>query len=204
MAAQKPLMPSPFLDSVPRVIRTLHYSICTEQSYLSWIRQYIVYHGKRHPADIPAVEIGEFLSYLASERRVAAATRNQALNALNFFYKKALNQPLGELQGVVRARRSKRLPVVLSRKEVTHLLEQLSGQYPLMAKLMYDSGLRLMELPRLGIKDVDFSRHAIGLNRPLLDQGRFGRVPVLSNSPCFSRNSAEMSSSPKPAAIRRR
>ena len=81
MAARRPLMSSVFLDSVRRVIRTLHYSIRTEQSYLSWIKQYILYHGKRHPQEMSVVEAGEFLSYLANERKVAAATRNQALNA---------------------------------------------------------------------------------------------------------------------------
>jgi len=154
-------MSSAFLDSVHRVIRTLHYSIRTEQSYLSWTRQYIFYHGKWHPEKMAAVEVGEFLSYLANERHVAAATQNQALNALNFLYSKVLNQPLGELHGVVRAKRPKRLPVVLSKQEVSQLLGQLSGQYLLMAKLMYGSGLRLMEVLRLRVKDVDFSMHAI-------------------------------------------
>lgn len=170
-------MSSPFLDSVCRVIRTLHYSIRTEQSYVSWIRQYIMYHGKRHPEEMSSIEVGEFLSYLANERRVAAATQNQALNALNFLYKKVLNQPLGELHGVVRAKRSTRLPVVLSRKEVTHLLEQLSGEYLLMAKLMYGSGLRLMELLRLRIKDVDFSMQSIIVRAGKGDKDRTTVLP---------------------------
>jgi len=168
---------SPFLNSVSRVIRTLHYSIRTEQSYLSWIRQYILFHKKRHPSEMSVVEVGEFLSYLANERHVSASTQNQALNALNFLYTKVLDQPLGELQGVVRAKRPKRLPVVLSRKEVTLLLDRLSGEYLLMAKLMYGSGLRLMEVLRLRVKDVDFSRHAIIVRAGKGDKDRITVLP---------------------------
>ena len=107
------------------------------------------------------VEVGEFLSYLANERNVAAATQNQALNALNFLYKSVLNQPLGELQGVTRAKRPKRLPVVLSADEINRLFDHLSGQHLLLAKLMYGSGMRLMETLRLRVQDVDFSMRAI-------------------------------------------
>jgi integron integrase len=154
-------MSSPFLEDVRRVIRTLHYSIRTEKSYLYWIRFYILYNNKRHPRDMSVIEVGKFLSYLANEREVAAATQNQALNALNFMYKNVLGTPLGELQGVTRAKRPKRLPVVLSRQEVARLMAQLSGQYLLMAKIMYGAGLRLMEVLRLRIKDIDFSGKAI-------------------------------------------
>ena len=91
---------SPFLNSVRRTIRTLHYSIRTEQAYLSWIRQYLLFHNKRHPSGMGVAEVGKFLSYLANERHVSAATQNQALNALNFLYKKVLGLPLGDLQGV--------------------------------------------------------------------------------------------------------
>lgn len=170
-------MTSPFLDSVRRVIRTLHYSIRTEQAYLYWIRQYILFHRKRHPEDMTVVEVGEFLSYLANERRVAAATQNQALNALNFLYSKVLNQPLGKLQGVARAKRPKRLPVVLSREEVNQLLDQLSGQYLLMAKLMYGSGLRLMEVLRLRVKDIDFSMRALIIRAGKGDKDRITVLP---------------------------
>ena len=107
------------------------------------------------------VEVGEFLSYLANERHVTAATQNLALNALNFLYNRVLNCPLGDLQDVTRAKRPKRLPVVLSRKEVLLLLDQLSGTRLLMAKLMYGSGMRLMELLRLRIKDIEFNQRAI-------------------------------------------
>lgn len=170
-------MPSPFLDSVRRVLRTLHYSIRTEQSYLSWIKQYILFHKKRHPSEMGVVEVGEFLSYLANERHVSASTQNLALNALNFLYTRVLGQPLGELQGVVRAKRPKRLPVVLSRQEVTLLMDRLSGEYQLMAKLMYGSGLRLMEVLRLRIKDIDFNRHAIIVRAGKGDRDRITVLP---------------------------
>ena len=170
-------MASPFLESVRRVIRTLHYSIRTEQSYLYWIRKYILFHGKRHPEEMSVVEVGQFLSYLANERQVAAATQNQALNALNFLYTKVLDRPLGELQGVTRAKRPKRLPVILSRGEVDRLLKQLSGRYLLIAKLMYGSGLRLMEVLRLRIKDVDIHQHAIIVRAGKGDKDRITVLP---------------------------
>jgi len=169
-------MSSAFLESVRRVIRTLHYSIRTEQAYLSWIKQYILYHNKKHPEEMSVIEVGDFLSYLANERHVAAATQNQALNALNFLYRRVLNQPLGELQGVTRAKRPKRLPVVLSRDEVNRLLGNLSGQHLLIAKIMYGSGLRLMEALRLRVKDVDFSMEAIIVRA---GKGNKDRVTVL-------------------------
>ena len=172
-------MQSPFLDSVRRIIRTLHYSIRTEQAYLYWIKQYILYHKKRHPDEMSAVEVGDFLSYLANERSVSASTQNQALNALNFLYTRVFNRPLGELQDVTRARRPIRLPVVLSRNEVSKLFDKLSGTYLLMAKLLYGSGLRLMEVMRLRIKDIDFDRHAIIVRA---GKGNKDRITVLPDS----------------------
>lgn len=171
------MVTSPFIESVRRVIRTLHYSIRTEQSYVYWVRQYILFHGKRHPEEMSVIEVGQFLSYLANERHVAAATQNQALNALNFLYTKVLGRPLGELQGVTRAKRPKRLPVILSRSEVERLFKQLSGRYLLVAKLMYGSGLRLMEVLRLRIKDVDFQQHAIIVRAGKGDKDRITVLP---------------------------
>lgn len=171
------MVTSPFIESVRRVIRTLHYSIRTEQSYVYWVRQYILFHGKRHPEEMSVIEVGQFLSYLANERHVAAATQNQALNALNFLYTKVLDRPLGELQGVTRAKRPKRLPVILSRSEVERLFKQLSGRYLLVAKLMYGSGLRLMEVLRLRIKDVDFQQHAIIVRAGKGDKDRITVLP---------------------------
>ena len=172
-------MSSAFLDSVRRVIRTLHYSIRTEQAYIFWIKRFILFNNKQHPAEMSDTEVGNFLSYLANERHVAAATQNQALNALNFLYNRVLDQPLGELNGVARAKRPKRLPVVLTHSEVTRLFEHLSGRYLLMAKIMYGSGLRLMEVLRLRIKDVDFSMHSIIIRS---GKGNKDRITMLPES----------------------
>ena len=171
-------MQSPFLESVRRIIRTLHYSIRTEQAYIYWIKHFILFHGKRHPEEMTVVEVGEFLSYLANERYVTASTQNQALNALNFLYTRVLDCPLGELQGVARAKRPKRLPVVLSRKEVHQLLDHLSGTFLLMAKLMYGSGMRQMECLRLRIKDVDFNQHALIVRAGKGNKDRITIMPV--------------------------
>ena len=115
---------SPFLDQVCRAIRVRHYSIRTEQSYLHWIKRFILFHDKRHPATLGEAEVAQFLSFLANEGQVAAATQNLALNALVFLYKVVLERPLAEIAGVVRAKKPQRLPVVLTRSEVAALLKQ--------------------------------------------------------------------------------
>jgi integron integrase len=152
---------SPLLEQVRRAIRVRHYSLRTEDAYLQWIKRFILFHHKRHPQTLGEVEVAQFLSFLANEQQVAAATQNQALNALVFLYKVVLERPLGEIAGVVRAKKPQRLPVVLSRSEVAALLKQLEGEYWLMASLLYGSGLRVMECVRLRIKDVEFSKRAI-------------------------------------------
>ena len=118
---------SEFLESVRAAVRVRHYSYRTEQEYVHWIRRFILFHGKRHPREMGEPEVARFLSYLASERRVAASTQDQALNALVFVYKAVLERPLGAVAGVVRAKRPRRLPVVLSQAEVGALLAQLDG-----------------------------------------------------------------------------
>ena len=153
--------PSPFLDQVRGAIRVRHYSIRTEQAYISWIKQFIIFNGKRHPAELGDAEVSVFLTHLAQQRHVAAATQNQALNALVFMYRHVLEKPLGELQSLVRAKKPKRLPVVLSQLEVAHLLSHLTEIHWLIGCLMYGSGLRLMECIRLRVKDIDFSHRAV-------------------------------------------
>lgn len=153
--------PSPFLERVRAAIRVRHYSIRTEESYLFWVQRFILFHGKRHLGELGAVEVGQFLTHLAVDRKVAASTQNQALNALVFLYKNVLERPLGEVADVVRARRPQRLPVVLSAREVKGLLLHLNGSYWLAACLMYGSGLRLMEAVRLRVKDLDFEHRAL-------------------------------------------
>jgi integron integrase len=142
-------------------VRTRHYSIRTEDTYVHWVKRFILYHGKRHPAGMGEPEVAEFLSHLAVQRDVAPATQNQALNALVFLYKAVLDRPLGECTGIVRAKRRPRLPVVLTPAEVAAVLGRLKGQYWLIACLQYGSGLRLMESVRVRVKDLDFSHHAI-------------------------------------------
>jgi site-specific recombinase XerD len=151
--------PSPFLEQVRAAIRVRHYSIRTEESYLFWVRRFILFHGKRHPRELGESQVGEFLTHLAVDRRVSASTQNQALNALVFLYKAVLERPLGDIGGVVRARGPQRLPVVLHVREVKALLRHLEGSHWLAACLMYGSGLRLME----ALAKIPASRTAMGL-----------------------------------------
>jgi integron integrase len=145
------------LDQVRDVIRRKHFSMRTEQAYTDWIRRFILYHGKRHPRDMSEPEVVDFLTHLARERNVASSTQNQALSALLFLYKEVLKEEIGWIEGVERAKRPARLPVVLTRDEVRKIFVHLHGTYRLMAGLLYGGGLRLMECVRLRVKDVDFA-----------------------------------------------
>jgi len=149
------------LDQVRDVIRLKHYSIRTEESYVDWIRRYILFHKKRHPKDMGRAEVEVFLTHLAVEGNVAASTQNQAFSALLFLYREVLHQDLGELLDAVRAKKPARLPVVLTRAEAHQVIDGMTGTYQLMAKLLYGSGLRLMECLRLRVKDIDFERREI-------------------------------------------
>lgn len=142
------------LDQAREALRRLHYSLRTEESYIGWMRRYILFHHKRHPAEMGAPEVEAFLTDLAVTQQVAASTQNQALSALQFLYSEVLQQPLGELHAV-RAKQPQRLPTVLTRAEVRRVIDALAGTYQLMAKLLYGSGLRLMECVRLRVKDID-------------------------------------------------
>lgn len=146
------------LDQVRGQIRLRHYSIRTEAVYLDWIRRFIRFHKYRHPQDMGASEAKAFLSDLAVRRDVSASTQNQALSATLFLYKQVLQIELPWLEGVIRAKRSQRLPVVLTREKVASVLAQLDGTLWLVGSLLYGSGMRLMEVLRLRIKDVEFSR----------------------------------------------
>ena len=158
---QPPEDPSPFLRRVRGVIRVRHLSIRTEDAYAGWIKRFILFHGKRHPAAMGEAEVAAFLTHLAVDRQVASSTQNQALNALVFLYDAVLERPLGECAGIVRAKRPQRLPVVLTPAEVARVLAGLSGVYWLIGCLQYGSGLRLLESVRLRVKDVDFEHRAI-------------------------------------------
>lgn len=149
------------LDQVRDKIRFKHYSIRTEHAYVDWIKRYILFHGKRHPQEMGKQEAEQFLSHLAVDRNVAASTQNQALSAILFLYKEVLEQDIGWLENVERAKRPARLPVVLTATEVRAVLAYLEGRYRLMANLLYGAGLRLMECVRLRVKDFDFEYRQI-------------------------------------------
>ena len=158
-----PVAPIPLklLDQVRDKIRVKHYSIRTETQYLQWIKRFILFHGKRHPQDMDAVEVEAFLTHLAVEGSVSASTQNQALSALLFLYREVLGINLPWMNTMVRAKKPQRLPVVLSRAEVALVLERMDGGYGLMARLLYGTGMRLMECVRLRVKDIDFGQREI-------------------------------------------
>ncbi|HIE54494.1 MAG TPA: integron integrase [Chromatiaceae bacterium] len=149
------------LDQVRHRCRVKHYSIRTEKRYVDWIRRFILFHNKRHPSEMGAPEVEAFLTWLAVERNVAPSTQNQALAAILFLYREVLEIELPWLDGVTRAKKPPRLPVVLSESEVKRVLAQLDGTQLLVASLLYGSGLRLMEALRLRVKDVDLERKEI-------------------------------------------
>jgi integron integrase len=142
-------------------LRSRHYSPKTERVYTKWVRQFIRYHGLRHPAQLGEAEVNDFLTHLAVRGRVSAATQTQALSGLLLFYRWVLGRELGELGEVIRARRPKRIPVVMTRDEVRAVLDHLDKDIRLIATVMYGGGLRLMECLRLRVKDVDFARKQI-------------------------------------------
>jgi integron integrase len=149
------------LDQVRARVRLKHYSLRTERAYIGWIRRFILANDKRHPRDMGAPEVEGFLSTLATDGQGASGTQNQALAALLFLYREVLGVDLPWMETIVRAKRPQRVPVVLSRDEVTRLLTLMDGRHGLMASLLYGSGLRLMECVRLRVKDIDFERREI-------------------------------------------
>jgi len=158
------------LDRVREALRTRHYSRRTEEAYVAWIRRYILFHGKRHPGEMGAPEITRFLTALAVDRKVAASTQNQALGALLFLYRDVLDLDVPWLDGLVRAKRPQRLPVVLTRDEVRAVLQRLNGAPRLMAYLLYGAGLRLLECCRLRVQDVPVEEQQRG-QRLVLGRG---------------------------------
>lgn len=152
---------SPFLEQVRSTIRARYYSIRTEEAYVHWIRRYILFPGKRHPAQLRETEVAAFLTHLAVTGRVSPSTQNQALNALVFIYRHVLEQPLGDIPAVIRAKKPPKWPVVLTLEEVGQVLERLSGVYWIIGCLQYGSGLRLLESCRLRVKDFNFARCAV-------------------------------------------
>jgi len=153
--------PPKLLDQVVAKIRFKHYSRRTELTYTHWIKRYILFHGKRHPKDMGASEIEAFLSALATDRNVSASTQNLALSSILFLYKEVLEVDLPWLDNIIRAKKPQRLPTVLSESEVKRLLACLEGMPGLVARLLYGTGMRLMEGIRLRVKDIDFDRREI-------------------------------------------
>ncbi|AOU96632.1 integrase [Acidihalobacter yilgarnensis] len=166
------------LDQVRERLRTLHYSIRTEAVYVDWARRYILFHGKRHPRELGAAEIEAFLSHLAVEGRVSASTQNQAKSALLFLYREVLGIKLPWLDGVTSAKRGERLPVVLTKREVEAVLGRLIGIHSLLARLLYGTGMRLMEGIRLRVKDVDFERGEIVVREGKGNKDRVTMLPT--------------------------
>jgi integron integrase len=151
-----PASPPKLLDRVRWHLRVKHYSIRTEQAYIDWIRRFILFHSKRHPSNMGEQEISAFLTHLAVDRHVAASTQNQAFCALLFLYQEVLGRKLDFIDNVTRVKRPPKVPVVFTREEARATLDELHGEYRLMAELLYGSGLRLMECVRLRVKDIDF------------------------------------------------
>lgn len=164
------------LDQVKSLIRVKHYSIRTERSYVSWIKQYIRFHDVKHPKDMGVREVEKFLSYLAVTRKVSASTQNQALSALLFLYRDVLKIKLPNVEDVTRAKLPEKVPVVFTREEASAVIQRLDGTLKIMAQLLYGSGLRLMECVRLRVKDIEFSYKHITVRN---GKGAKDRITVL-------------------------
>ena len=161
---QGKFLPNPKLklrEQLGEVMRFKHFSHRTENAYWHWIKGFILFHGKKHPKDMGAGEVQAYLSHLASERNVAKATQNQALNAIVFLYREVLDVDLGSIGRIERPTRRPKLPTVLTKEEVRRVLAAVSAEYQLACRLLYGTGLRLLECLRLRVKDVDFGRHEI-------------------------------------------
>jgi integron integrase len=171
--AAEPPRPRRLLEQLRDAIRRRHYSYRTEQSYVHWVRRYIFFHERRHPAEMGAGEVTSFLTHLARERSVAASTQNQALSALLFLYGDVLGRKLPWMDGIERAKRPVRVPVVLTEQEVRALLSQLEGTKWLMASLLYGAGLRLRECLNLRVKDLEF-----GYRQVIVRDGKGGKDRV--------------------------
>lgn len=173
MTTQPPRLQAQFITT----IRTLHYSRRTQEAYWHWIRAFIFWSGKRHPSEMGKAEVGKFLSYLATEKQVAASTQNQALAALLFLYQKVLGVQLGWIDEIEHAKRPARLPVVMTQDEIARLWPHLIGVHGLALKLMYGTGLRLMECLRLRVKDLDLETMSITVREGKGNKDRTVPVP---------------------------
>lgn len=167
------------MEQLHQPLRSRHYSRRTEQAYCHWDKRFIYFHNICHPAEMAEPEINAFLTHLAVKERVSASTQNQALSAWLFFYRHVIGREVGDLGEVIRARKSKRLPVIMTREEVKAVLSNLTGDKWLMASLMYGAGLRLMECLRLRVQDIDFARNEILVRN---GKGAKDRITMLPES----------------------
>ncbi len=183
-APARPATPR-LLDLLRAQIRYMHYSLRTEEAYVHWVRAYIRYHGLRHPAELTGAEVEAFLTWLATERQVAPATHKQALSALLFLYQKVLHQRMPWMDEIGRPQRQARLPVVLSHDEVTRLLAALDDppDLQLLARLLYGTGMRLIEALRLRVKDINFDRRAIVVREGKGGKDRVVMLPAALEAP---------------------
>ena len=165
------------MDQVSDVMRLKHYAFRTEQTYVSWIKRFIFFHDKKHPKEMGELEVEAFLTWLAVEKHVSKSTQNQAFNALIFLYREVLKRPLEGRIDAVRSSKKQRLPIVMSKEETQRVLSGMSGTTQLMAKLLYGSGLRLMECIRLRIKDIDFEINEIRVHSGKGDKDRLVPLP---------------------------
>jgi integron integrase len=181
-----PKRPPRLLDRVGQALRSRHYSRKTEKSYCHWVKRFIVFNHMRHPKDMGESEINEFLSHLALNRKVSASTQNQALSAMLFLYRHVLKRDIGDLGDVIRARRPKHLPVVMTRDEVQATLKHLEGEMWLIACLMYGAGLRLAECLRLRVHDIDFKANQIVVRSGKGFKDRVTMLPEKAKEPLLS------------------
>ncbi len=173
-----PQKPKKLLDQYRDALRVKQYSPRTEDTYTLWVKNYILFHDKRHPKDMGLPEIGQYLAHLAGQKEVSASTQNQAFSAILFLYRHVLHIELDELQlAELRPQRAKTVPVVLSKDEVKRLIANLSGTDQLIAQVMYGGGLRLMETMRLRVKDLDFDNHQIVVRDGKGENDRFTILP---------------------------
>ncbi len=175
MAASEPRL----LDQIRNRIRLKHYSIRTEETYVEWVRRFVLFHGKRHPREMGAAEVEAFLTHLAVHGRVSSSTQNQAKSGLLFLYKEVLGQELPWLDNIENARRPERLPVVLTREEVDALLAGVDGTPGLILRLLYGTGMRILECLRLRVKDINFPKREIIIRE---GKGFKDRVTMLPES----------------------
>jgi integron integrase len=166
------------MDQVRAALRVAHYALTTERSYCHWIKRYILHHGKRHPRDMGAAEVEAFLSHLAVAENVSASTQNQAMHAVLYLYRHVLGIDLPWLDGITRARESKRLPTVLTQRETLALLRHVHGTAGTIIKLLYGTGMRLTEGLRLRVKDLDIERREIIVREGKGDKDRVTMIPT--------------------------